>query len=86
VQANERTVPPSQKPTIPMGWSNFPKELRIYPRSWVENVGNLVFVSAHPRGGHFAAHERPQELVEDLQKMFGKGGPAFGVIESSQGY
>lgn len=52
---------------------------------WVENVGNLVFVSAHPRGGHFAAHERPQELAEDLQRMFGKGGPAFGVVESSQG-
>jgi hypothetical protein len=34
-QAGERTPPPSQRPTIPMGISLFPKELRHFPWRWV---------------------------------------------------
>ena len=47
---------------------------------------NLVFRSQHESGGHFAAYEKPQELVGDLRKMFGKGGPAFGVVPGKVGY
>jgi len=47
---------------------------------------NLVFESVHERGGHFAAHEKPNELVDDLRKMFGKGGPAFGVVSGKTGF
>ncbi|KAJ3516693.1 hypothetical protein NLJ89_g961 [Agrocybe chaxingu] len=65
--------------TIPMGYSYFPKELFVLPRRWLK-APNLVFESEHERGGHFAAHEQPKELVDDLRKMFGKGGPAFGVV------
>ncbi|EEB90663.1 hypothetical protein MPER_11099 [Moniliophthora perniciosa FA553] len=78
-KAGDRTVPPKQKPTIPMGASYFPKELRRAPRPWNMNVGNLKFESEHSSGGHFAAHEKPSELVDDLLKMFGKGGLGFGV-------
>ena len=49
-------------------------------------VPNLVFESDHERGGHFASHEKPEELVGDLRKMFGKGGPAFGVVKGKPGY
>lgn len=55
------------------------------PHSWYK-IPNLVFESEHSSGGHFAAHEKPQELVGDLRKMFGKGGPAFGVVKGSNGY
>jgi len=34
----------------------------------------------HDKGGHFAAWEQPEALVGDLRKMFGKGGPAHGVV------
>ncbi|KAF9568764.1 alpha/beta-hydrolase, partial [Agrocybe pediades] len=68
-------------PTIPQGISFFPKDLVIYPRSWTRTK-YLVFESEHDGGGHFTAHEKPNELVADLRKMFGKGGPAHGVVKS----
>ncbi|KAK7062735.1 hypothetical protein VNI00_000223 [Paramarasmius palmivorus] len=75
----------SAEPVIPLGNSYFPKELWVPPRSWI-NDKNLVFESQHDSGGHFAAHEKPKELAEDLQKMFRQGGPAFGVVPSHNGY
>lgn len=54
--------------------------------SWARALGNIVFVAEHDSGGHFAAHEKPVELVGDLRKMFGKGGPAFGVVPGKNGY
>ena len=48
---------------------------------------NLVFQSElHERGGHFAAHEVPELLVGDVRRMFGRGGPAFGVVPGKTGY
>ncbi|CAA7268337.1 unnamed protein product [Cyclocybe aegerita] len=71
--------------TIPMGYSYFPKEGAVWPRRWLK-APNLVFESEHESGGHFAAHEKPKELVDDIRKMFGKGGPAFGVVPGKTGY
>ena len=48
--------------------------------------GNAVLVREHERGGHFAAHETPDLLVDDVRKMFEKGGPAFGVVDGCSGY
>jgi len=45
-----------------------------------------VFSAEHQSGGYFAAHEKPEELVGDLRKMFGKAGGAFGVVKSKSGY
>ncbi|KAG6841103.1 hypothetical protein C0991_001791 [Blastosporella zonata] len=70
---------------IPLGYSYFPKELAIFPRSWTR-VPNLVFEAEHDEGGHFAAYEKPELLVGDLRKMFGKGGRAFGVVKDKNGY
>ena len=56
----------------------------LFPR-WLAGR-NLVFYERHDRGGHFAAHEVPELLAGDLRKMFGKGGPAYGVIEGKDGY
>ncbi|KAK0212085.1 Alpha/Beta hydrolase protein, partial [Desarmillaria ectypa] len=75
-----------EKPAIPNGLSYFPKELLPVPRIWHRTTGNVVFESEHAGGGHFAAHEKPQELVDDVRKMFGKGGPAFGVVPGKTGY
>ncbi|KAF9005498.1 epoxide hydrolase [Cyathus striatus] len=71
--------------TIPMGFSYFPRELFNVPRRWIQ-APNLVFQSEHESGGHFAAHENPEGLVEDVRKMFGKGGPAFGVVPGKPGH
>ena len=53
---------------------------------WCNSLGNLVYVSEHLKGGHFAAHEVPELLVDDIRKMFGIGGPAFGVVAGKSGY
>ncbi|KAK0488142.1 Alpha/Beta hydrolase protein [Armillaria luteobubalina] len=74
------------QPSIPHGISYFPKELISFPRLWSRTSKHIVFESEHASGGHFAAHEKPQELVNDLRKMFGKGGPAFGVVPGKTGY
>jgi len=76
----------SYVPNVPLGISVFPKDLGVVPRNWMQTIGNVVFMSEHDSGGHFAAFERPNELVGDLRKMFGKGGPAYGVVEGRNGY
>ena len=45
-----------------------------------------MYEGEHDKGGHFAAHEQPEALVSDIRKMFGKGGPAFGVVDGKNGY
>ena len=53
---------------------------------WIHTMGNVLFESEHEHGGHFAAYENPEGLAEDLRKMFGRGGPAFGVVRGRDGY
>jgi len=45
-----------------------------------------VFESEYESGGHFAAWERPEAVVKDLRKMFGKSGGAYGVVAEKDGY
>ncbi|KAJ7721953.1 Alpha/Beta hydrolase protein [Mycena maculata] len=77
---------PEPRPTIPLGLSHFPKDILVFPQSWTRDMGNVVFQQEHESGGHFAAYERPEYLADDLRKMFGKGGPAFGVVSGKTGY
>lgn len=49
-------------------------------------TGNVIFTAEKDKGGHFAAYEVPQLLVDDVRTMFGKGGPAYGVVASKKGY
>jgi hypothetical protein len=46
----------------------------------------VVFESEHYVGGHFAAYEQPGALVDDLRRMFGKKGPAAGVVPWHGGF
>ena len=55
---------------VPLGVSIFPHELFASRKSWVEKAHNLVFWSEHNRGGHFAALENPEILVEDIRTFF----------------
>ena len=54
--------------------------------SMLRAKGKIVFESEHESGGHFAAYEKPDLLVGDLRKMFGKSGPAAGVVSGCSGY
>ncbi|KAH7250795.1 hypothetical protein MRS44_000063 [Fusarium solani] len=71
-------------PNVPLGLSYFPKDIVVPPQTWGRTLGPIVYEKIHPDGGHFAAHERPQELAGDLKEMFGKGGGAFHVVKQFQ--
>ncbi|KAI0671065.1 alpha/beta-hydrolase [Trametes maxima] len=76
----------AQWSSVPLGVSYFPGELGRMPKSWSHLLGKLVFESEHDKGGHFAAFEQPEKLAGDLRKMYGKGGPAHGVVPGKNGY
>ncbi|KAF2124826.1 epoxide hydrolase 1 [Dothidotthia symphoricarpi CBS 119687] len=51
----------------PIGYSYFRFELAPVPRAWAEKTGNMVFFRSHENGGHFAALERPDVLLADVE-------------------
>lgn len=51
---------------VPTGVSAFAKEVYMVPRSWAEKSFNVLEWKEQRRGGHFPAHERPDELCADL--------------------
>ena len=73
-------------PTVKLGVSHFPKDITVVPKAFAKTMGPLVFEAEKERGGHFAAHECPEELAADLRSMFGKGGGAAGVVQGKSGY
>ncbi|KAH8990636.1 alpha/beta-hydrolase [Lactarius hatsudake] len=72
--------------TVPVGLSFFAEEVAHFPKALLRSKGNIVFESEHEVGGHFAAYEQPEALAGDLRKMFGKSGPAAGVVSGCDGY
>ncbi|KAH9169978.1 Alpha/Beta hydrolase protein [Lactarius sanguifluus] len=74
------------KTTVPVGLSFFPKDLVRSPKVLIRSKGRIVFESEHKVGGYLAAYEQPEALVGDLRKMFGKSGPAIGVVPGYTGY
>jgi pimeloyl-ACP methyl ester carboxylesterase len=55
---------------VPTACAVFPKEIAIPPRRWVETRYNLKRWTEMPRGGHFAALEQPELLVDDIRAFF----------------
>jgi microsomal epoxide hydrolase len=51
----------------PFGYSWFPLELAPIPVSWVKTTGDLTWHRSHESGGHFAAMEKPDVLLEDIE-------------------
>jgi pimeloyl-ACP methyl ester carboxylesterase len=54
----------------PTGVAVFPWDYRSV-RSFAERANNIVHWTEMPRGGHFAANDAPDLLVEDMRKFFG---------------
>ena len=57
--------------SVPIAVSQFPDELYPVPRSWAERTyPKLIHYNQLPKGGHFAAFEQPEYLVEELRTAF----------------
>lgn len=56
---------------LPVAVSVFPDELYQAPKSWAEQAyPNLVHYNRLPKGGHFAAWEQPELLVNEIRTGF----------------
>jgi pimeloyl-ACP methyl ester carboxylesterase len=56
--------------SVPTAGAIFPAEIYITPRLWAEGQYNIVRWTPMPRGGHFAAMEEPELLLEDVRAFF----------------
>jgi len=55
----------------PVVVSIFPEEFYHVPQNWAEKAyPNMVYYKKHNKGGHFAAWEQPELLVEDIREGF----------------
>ena len=55
---------------VPTAVAAFPREILRPPREWAARVCNLQRWTAMPAGGHFAALEEPQALVEEIRAFY----------------
>jgi len=69
-----RHAPPSpnagRRIEVPTACADFPKEIIWSPRRWLEGRYNITRWTEMPKGGHFAAFEQPQLLVDDVRAFF----------------
>jgi pimeloyl-ACP methyl ester carboxylesterase len=73
-QAQARAAAAGQTPpqvSIPVGFTQFPGEIFLAPRSWVEqSYPNVTYFNKAAKGGHFAAWEEPQLFTEEVRAAF----------------
>jgi pimeloyl-ACP methyl ester carboxylesterase len=55
---------------VPAGFALFPRDISTPPREWAERFFDVRRWTPMPRGGHFAAHEEPKLLVDELRAFF----------------
>ena len=62
--------PEGKRVEVPTACALFPKELLAWPpRSYAERIYNVTQWTVMPRGGHFAAMEQPDLLIEDIRQF-----------------
>ena len=62
--------PEGRRVEVPTGCAVFPAEILNWaPRSYVERIYNVQHWTEMPRGGHFAAMEEPELLINDIRKF-----------------
>jgi len=56
--------------SVPAGFAIFPRDISHPPRDWAERFFNVQRWTEMPAGGHFAAMEEPDRLVDDIREFF----------------
>jgi pimeloyl-ACP methyl ester carboxylesterase len=57
--------------TIPVGFTAFPGEIFVAPRSWAEKAyPSLIYFNEVDKGGHFAAWEEPELFSTEVRAAF----------------
>ncbi len=72
--AQQRLAAAGRRPaavSVPVGFTAFPGEIFVAPRSWVDaSYPNVAYYNKAARGGHFAAWEEPQLFSEEVRAAF----------------
>ncbi|HEX3697229.1 MAG TPA: epoxide hydrolase [Polyangia bacterium] len=55
---------------VPAGFALFPKDLSNPPEEWARRFYDVQRWTVMPRGGHFAAMEEPELLVDEIRAFF----------------
>ena len=63
---------PTPRLDTPMAYADFPREVAVPPFRWITQTYNVVQKTEMPKGGHFAALEQPDLLLDDIRKFFAK--------------
>jgi pimeloyl-ACP methyl ester carboxylesterase len=57
------------KLTLPVAVTVFPRDVPRLPRTWIEDTyADLIHYAEAPKGGHFAALEQPEILVNEIRE------------------
>jgi pimeloyl-ACP methyl ester carboxylesterase len=60
----------SERLTVPTGVAVFPREIARPIRRFAERLHNIVHWTELDRGGHFAAMEEPDLVIDDVREFF----------------
>ena len=63
---------PTPRLDTPVAYADFPREVAVPPFRWITQTYNVVQKTEMPKGGHFAALEQPDLLLDDIRKFFAK--------------
>ena len=63
---------PDRRLDVPVGYARFPGDGYKPPRAWVERLYDIRRWTEMPSGGHFAALEEPDLLVDDIRAFYGE--------------
>lgn len=58
----------------PMGYSWFRREISSPPKAWLDKIEQIKWYRAHEKGGHFAALEQPEALLQDVEDFIKDSG------------
>jgi microsomal epoxide hydrolase len=67
---NNHALPPIGRIEVPTGIAVFPADILLPPQEWAERKLQIARWTSMPRGGHFAAMEEPELLVDDIRSFF----------------
>ena len=70
-QQKPRALPEGARVETPTAFAVFPADIApAPPKEWIERAFNMRRHTLMPKGGHFAALEEPELLVEDIRAFF----------------
>jgi microsomal epoxide hydrolase len=67
---SKRFGPDEERIQVPTAGAIFPREIFRAPRRWAEARYNITRWTEMPAGGHFAALEQPELLVDDIRAFY----------------